>query len=79
MQKFKGSTIYEFWNDIEEGDSLSISLQILRVGKSTNGAKAPKVNITNLTAIKNNRMHTKFVCNINSANQYLSKLKFEEK
>ena len=66
IQPYDGKSKYEFWNDMQKGDILTIGMELKPVGK-----------YKPILAVKNSRTGLLFRDAINSFQNYLEKMTFE--
>lgn len=72
ISKYKGSSKFEFWKDVEIGDRIDISMAFEHPGSGSCGIYSPKIKF------RNERTGMEFECKIASAYQYVSQLDYEE-
>lgn len=69
---YSGKSKFNFWHELELKDILTIALPLKPTGQSKGRIYAPDITITN------NRTGEKYIDTINSIQNYLNKIEFEE-
>ena len=69
--KYKGSTKFDFWKNLKEGDLVEISINLKNHGKGRSGSYAPDIYLKSNTET--------FICSLNQVVNYLGKIEYESK
>lgn len=70
--KYKASSKFDFWNTIEEGDDIYISMNLKNPGSGRSGLYATRIDFLN----RRNNMF--FVASLTETARYLSHLEYTE-
>lgn len=69
--KYKGSTKFEFFKDLKEGDLVEISMNLKKQGRGRSGLYAPEIKLK-----CNNKT---FNCSLNQTMNYLGNIEYESR
>ncbi len=69
--KYKGNSKFQFWNEIEVGDVITVSMDLEQAKRGSNGLYSPKVLFYNLRSKKS------FVTQLAASVQYLNQLEYK--